>query len=102
MSAKTKTVNEFERAYCEGLAAFMEAINRTDQRDETAFKPILKLALERFGITATALAERVGHSKGTISKWVHTDAMPPQSTREIAREYILDQLRHQYETMTDD
>jgi len=100
MAAKIELKNKYEKAYCAGLAAFIEAIEHTDPKDEAAFKPILKLALDRFGVTATSLAERVGHSKGTISKWIHTDAMPPQSTREVAQDYILDQLRHQYETMT--
>src|SRR4051794_16902636 len=90
---------EFMQAYRQGLAAFASAVERTDPKDEAAFKPILMLALERFGMTATMLSERVGHSKGTISKWVNTDAMPAQSTREIVREWILSQAKKQLDEL---
>lgn len=97
MTSKVLSADEFDMAYREGLSAFIAAIKRTKPGDEKAFKPILRNALERFGITATSLAERVDHSKGTVSKWVNTDAMPSQSTREIAQAFILEQLQRQFD-----
>src|ERR1700733_2485029 len=90
---------ELNAAYRQGLAAFIGALERTDPSDETAFKPALKLALENFGLTATSLAERVDHSKGTISKWMNTEAMPARPTREVVLEWILSQTKQQLQKL---
>ncbi len=90
-------VNPFEAAYRQGLAAFISALERTDPKDGATFKQALTLALDRFGLTATSLAERVGHSKGTISKWMNTDAMPSLPTREIVLQWMIQQAKQQLE-----
>jgi hypothetical protein len=91
--------DEFNRAYRRGLAAFIEALRRADFADEVAFKSALKHALDSFGMTATSLAERVGHSKGTISKWINTDAMPGRPTREVVMQWIQDKAIEQLEEL---
>ena len=102
MAAVGRPWNEFETAYRTGLAAFLQAVERTDPKDEAAFKPILKLAIGRFGVSVASLVERTGHSNSAISKWVNTASMPPQSTREIVLKYIQLHLRHEYESTTAD
>ncbi len=83
------------QAYEYGLAAFQAVVRKADPKDEEEFKSILKLSLENFGMKAGLLAERVDHSKGTISKWINTTAVPSLSTREIVLSWILDQIEKQ-------
>lgn len=79
----------FYDAYLAGLCAFEEAIDDLDRDNEEHFKEILNVAIEHLSVvTASALADRVGHSKGTISKWLHSETMPARGTREIAIEWI--------------
>jgi len=94
-----RATDQFMREYMQALAVFTAELERTDPRDEAVFKPTLRLALEKIGMTATSLAERVGHSKGTISKWINTDAMPSQSTREVVMKWILSQAKQQLEDL---
>jgi hypothetical protein len=97
MALHAQTTDQLrKRWYCEGLATLISAIERADPKDTTVFKPILNFALE-LGITATSLADRVGHRKGTISKWINTDAMPSQPTREIVLEWLAAQAREKLE-----
>ena len=90
-----QATDQFMESYIQALAVFAAQLEKINPKDEAAFKPTLKLALEKIGLTATALAERVGHSKGTISKWVNTGAMPSQSTREVVMEWVLSQAKQQ-------
>ena len=87
--AAENELDPFERAYVLGLGRFIDALRETKPENEVAFKAALRFGLRHFGLAATELAQRVDHSKGTISKWLNSDCTPSLSTREVAIGWML-------------
>jgi len=94
----THTINRFQHSYQIGLSAFIFEIEQWKPEDGDGFKSILSLGLTRFGMTASALSVRLNHSKGAISRWMNSSAMPSQAVREITVAWILSEAKAQLYT----
>jgi hypothetical protein len=91
------------RAYREGLAGFIGALERADAAgkfdDPSNFASMLQLSLTRYGLSATELAEEEKISKGAISKWMHGQAVPSSPARKTVVGWIKRKANEQLETM---
>lgn len=88
----TEQMSKPAQAYERGLVAFRTAVKTADPKDAALFQEILTYGISSFGIKVADLAERVGSSKGTISKWTNQKALPSQPAREVILGWMLEQI----------
>lgn len=89
-------IDVFKAAYLVGgLHKFALEVERANRKDAETFKSIYRAAVTHFSVSQKEIAERIGYSKAAVCKWLHTNHMPPQPTREAVIAEILDMVREQ-------
>jgi hypothetical protein len=105
MSPLKPKPDELLKAYHEGLAGFIGALERADATGRfdkpSHFASMLELSLTRYGLSAAALAEDEKISKGAISKWMHGQAVPSSPARKTVVGWIKRKAREQLEGVDD-